>query len=79
MASLRLRLAAASIERMKNGYSGTLISSATIACTTVVGIAAETDPQAIGDRGDRDPLVGHETSCAGSPWSWITFTTATAE
>ena len=32
-----LRFAAASIERMKNGYSGTLISNATIACTTVSG------------------------------------------
>ena len=32
-----LRAAAAAIERMKNGYSGTLISRATIACTTVSG------------------------------------------
>ena len=49
---------------MKNGYSGTLISSATIACTTVVGIAADDGPQAIHDRRDRDPLVELERRCA---------------
>src|SRR5687767_7098158 len=35
--SLALRCFASSIERMKNGYSGTLMSSATMACTTVLG------------------------------------------
>ena len=64
---------------MKNGYSGTLMSSATMACTTVLRIATEHDPQAVGHGEQRDQLVVHETSLCGTPWSWTTFTTATAE
>ena len=55
-----LRFAAASIERMKNGYSGTLIEQRDHRVHDRRGIAAHDGPEAVDDRDDREPLVRPE-------------------
>ena len=58
---------------MKNGYSGTLISSATMRVHHGFGIAADDGPQAIGDGDERDATCRVTKVVARQPWSWSTF------